>query len=206
MDAIFYIHGKNGSADEAEHYRLLFPDAYTKGIDYKGVVPWKAGEEIRAAVSDAGAAYDNIIIIANSIGAYFAMNAQIEDMISHAYFISPIVDIEGLIKKMMSFVCVTESELRKRGIIHTDFGEDLSWEYLCYVREHTCRWNVPTDILYAEKDDMTSAETIKSFAREHDASLTVMKGGEHWFHTDEQMLFLDTWIKEKHDLYRKKDL
>jgi len=25
--------------------------------------------------------------------------------------------------------------------------------------------------------------------------LTVMKGGEHWFHTKEQMAFLDAWIK-----------
>jgi hypothetical protein len=24
-----------------------------------------------------------------------------------------------------------------------------------------------------------------------------MEGGEHWFHTEEQMLFLDNWIKEK---------
>jgi hypothetical protein len=24
----------------------------------------------------------------------------------------------------------------------------------------------------------------------------VMEEGEHWFHTDEQMRFLDNWIKE----------
>ena len=28
------------------------------------------------------------------------------------------------------------------------------------------------------------------------ATLTVMKGGEHWFHTDNQMAFLDQWIKK----------
>ena len=27
-----------------------------------------------------------------------------------------------------------------------------------------------------------------------DATLTVMEGGEHWFHTEEQMDFLDRWI------------
>jgi len=26
------------------------------------------------------------------------------------------------------------------------------------------------------------------------AELTVMEEGEHWFHTDEQMRFLDNWI------------
>ena len=25
--------------------------------------------------------------------------------------------------------------------------------------------------------------------------LTVMEGGDHWFHTEEQMCFLDEWIK-----------
>lgn len=28
------------------------------------------------------------------------------------------------------------------------------------------------------------------------ASLTVMHGGEHWFHTEEQMAFLDEWIRK----------
>jgi hypothetical protein len=27
--------------------------------------------------------------------------------------------------------------------------------------------------------------------------LTVMEGGEHWFHTDEQIQFLDDWIRRK---------
>lgn len=28
------------------------------------------------------------------------------------------------------------------------------------------------------------------------ASLTVLDGGEHWFHTPEQMRFLDDWIRK----------
>ena len=36
---------------------------------------------------------------------------------------------------------VTEDELKKQGVIHTGFGEDLSWEYLCYVRSHPIKWN-----------------------------------------------------------------
>lgn len=30
----------------------------------------------------------------------------------------------------------------------------------------------------------------------HDVNLTVMENGEHWFHTDEQLAFLDIWMKE----------
>ena len=91
---------------------------------------------------------------------------------------------------------MTEPELAEKGEIATPFGETLSWRYLCYVREHPISWRVPTRILYGEKDNLTSMETISAFAARHGAELTVMPGGEHWFHTAEQMAFLDGWIKE----------
>lgn len=75
-------------------------------------------------------------------------------------------------------------------------SETLSWDYLCYVRENQIEWNVPTYMLYGEKDNLTSFETISKFANQMNASLTVMRNGEHWFHTDEQMEFLDNWIRQ----------
>ena len=78
-----------------------------------------------------------------------------------------------------------------------DNGEkkDLSWEYLCYVRAHPIQLNAPTVILYGSKDELTSYDTIADFTENHNAKLTVMQNGGHWFHTDEQMQFLDNWIK-----------
>ena len=40
---------------------------------------------------------------------------------------------------------------------------------------------------------MTSLQTIDRFVRQHDAKLTVMEGGEHWFHTPEQLAVLRKW-------------
>ena len=80
-------------------------------------------------------------------------------------------------------------------LIATAFGEDLSWDYLCYVREHPVRWTAPTRILYGRQDSLTAYETVSLFAEAHNAELTVMEDGEHWFHTDEQMRFLDDWIR-----------
>ena len=122
------------------------------------------------------------------------MNAGIDSKIEKAYFISPIVDMERLITDMMAWANVTEDELKDKGIIRTSFGEDLSWDYLCYVREHPIKWNTPTAILYGSKDNLTSYKTIAAFAEKHNAKLTVMENGEHWFHTEEQMRFLDDWI------------
>ena len=195
MDVIVYIHGKGGSAAEAEHYEHLFPSCDVIGLDYKSSVPWEAGKELHEMIVGLKDVYDRVIVIANSIGAYFLMNSDIEGCVAHVYFISPIVDMEKLITGMMDMAGITEPELQSHGIIYTDLGEDLSWEYLCFAREASVSWNVPTDILYGSKDALTSIDTITAFARAHHASLTVMENGEHWFHTDEQMQFLDNWIK-----------
>ena len=61
------------------------------------------------------------------------------------------------------------------------------------------KWKVPTSILYGSYDNLTSFETISDFAKKHRATLTVMESGEHWFHTEDQMRFLDEWIlREEH--------
>ena len=164
--------------------------------DRAGSTPWEAEEEIRGEVERLKKEYEDITLIANSIGAFFCMVAGIEGMISKAYFISPVVDMERLICEVMGFVNVTEEQLKAEGVIPIVSGEDLSWDYLCYVREHPIKWSAPTEILYGENDNLTSSETVVSFAREHNAKLTVMEGGEHWFHTEDQMRFLDEWIRK----------
>ena len=205
-ELVLYIHGKGGNAGESEHYKPLFPECEVVGLNYQTFTPWETGKEIREAVIKMNAEYDSITLIANSIGAFFSMNAGIDAMIRSAFFISPIVDMEQLILNMMTWANVTERELEEKGVIHTSFGEDLSWEYLCYVREHPVSWTVPTRILYGSRvptrilygsrDNLTSYETISAFAKIHGAELTVMEEGEHWFHTEGQMRFLDNWIKK----------
>jgi pimeloyl-ACP methyl ester carboxylesterase len=193
-ELILYIHGKGGCAGESEHYKPLFPVCEVFGLDYQTFTPWETGEEIREAVTKLNTEYDSITLIANSIGAFFSINAGIDAMIRCACFISPVVDMEQLILNMMTRAKVTVKDLEEKGKIPTSFGEDLSWEYLCYVREHPVCWTAPTRILYGSRDNLTSYETIAAFAKAHGAELTVMEEGEHWFHTDEQMQFLDNWI------------
>ena len=98
-NVVIYIHGKGGSAMESEHYKPLFPDCDVIGLDYQTFTPWETGQGIRTAVEELKGKYENVILIANSIGAFFSMNAGIDDMIQRAYFISPIVDIEKLIMR-----------------------------------------------------------------------------------------------------------
>ena len=195
--SIIYLHGKGGSAEEAGQYKALFPDSEVIGFDYRSQTPREAKEEFPAFFVKQREGSGRITLIANSIGAFFAMSALDGKLVDRAFFISPIVDMENLIRNMMLWANVTEIELAKRGTIPTKFGETLSWDYLRYVRMHPISWNVPTSILYGEHDNLTSLETVSAFAEGHHAKLTVMPGGEHWFHTPEQMDFLIKWLEQE---------
>lgn len=192
--AILYIHGKGGNAKEANRYQSICIGYDIYGLDYKGEFPWDTQDEIENEYKKLAMEYDEMIIVANSIGAYFCMNALQGQKIKKALFISPIVDMEKLITDMMGWANVTEKELCQKGEIETQFGETLSWKYLEYVRNHPINWKVPTAILYADQDHLTSRKTIESYIQNHNSSLTIMENGEHWFHTDEQLAFLDRWI------------
>ena len=169
---LIFIHGQYGSPDEAEHYKPLFPGCEVIGFDYKAQTPWEAGSEFTEyfdVLTERGVG--SIGIIANSIGAFYAMCALADKNIAVAYFISPIVDME-----------------RIEGITLDD-------KHLHYVQQHPINWRVPTHILYGDNDNLTSLATISDFAHRTGATLEVMPGGEHWFHTPEQMAFLDRWIQ-----------
>ena len=220
---VLYIHGKGGNAGEAEHYKELFPQADVYGFDYQSEYPWEAKVEFVSELEKWKQQYDKIILIANSIGAFFSIQSGIDDYIDQAYFISPIVNMEKLICDMMGWAGVTEQELEEKQIIPVEFGDDLSWEYLQYVRKNPIKWDTPTRILYGSEDMLQSLDTIYAFAENGNAQkgnsenrsrhqvedahepdtttmkypVTVMEGGEHWFHTEEQMEFLDQWILDR---------
>ena len=193
---IVYVHGQGGAANEADHYRPLFGGCEVVGFDYRARTPWEAREEFPRFFDPLRAECDSLVLIANSIGAFFCMTALSAKHVDRALFISPIVDMEALIAGMMARANVSEEELRTRGEIKTSSGETLSWDWLCDVRSHQLRWTVPSRILYGERDFLTPFETMSRFASKIGAPLAVMTGGEHWFHTPGQMAFLDAWIGE----------
>lgn len=193
---IIYVHGKGGNHLEGNAYRKNCPDYDIIGVEYNEYLPWIVEDKIRAVFDKMVEKYDEVYLIANSIGAYFSMHALQKYHVKKALFISPILDMEQLILNMISWVGTTEEELKEKGEIETSFGETLSWEYLSFVRENPINWNIPTEILYGERDNLTSLATVEIFAAEHNAGFTIMKNGEHWFHTKEQIIFLNNWMKK----------
>lgn len=197
--AAVYIHGKGGSADEAHYYKKFFDNEYDIiGFDYKSELPWEVKVEFQKYFIDIFSKYNEVVLIANSIGAYFSLISisLYGNFIKKAMFISPVVDMEQLILDIMKKAGVSEKELSLKKIINTSFGESLSWEYLSYVRNNPIKWNIPSSILYGKNDNITSLKIISDFANRINADLTVMDNGEHRFYTEKQMIFMDNWFKK----------
>ena len=192
---ILYIHGKGGNAEEAAHYRPLFPGCRVIGFDYRAQTPWEASDEFPCLYDRYCRDHADVTLIANSIGAYFARLAFAAP--EKALFVSPIVDMERLICDRICAAGITEQILRERGMYPAREGDMLSWDYLCWVRAHPAKdWYCPQYILYGENDSMTDLATIRTYTAKSGAELSIVPQGEHWFHTPEQLAVMADWERK----------
>ena len=200
-----YVHGKNGSKEEALDFaELVCPAGYqVLALDLpeygerknapERLLPWVVLPELQFVYQYAKVHWRSVSLRATSIGAWLSMMALQDKELKQAFFVSPVVDMEDLITNMMQWAGVTEAQLQQAGEIPTTFGETLSWKYLCWVREHPLQWHTPTQVLYGEKDNLTSREVLDRFKSNTGAHLTIMEEGEHWFHTELQLAVLQEW-------------
>ena len=204
------IHGKMGCKEEAagiagilcpKGYQVLSIDLPGHGertVEMERFVPWEVVPELQAVYGFAQQRWKKISLYANSIGAYFSLLAFQEAKLEKSLFVSPILDMEKLIRDMMGWAGVTQEQLMEAGEIPTAFGEALSWKYLTYGLEHRiAKWDSPTAILYAGQDHLTARKTVEEFARRFGCTVTIMENGEHWFHTQEQLAVLDVWLQKE---------
>ena len=212
-DTIFlFVHGKCGCKEEAKDFaRIVCPMGWqVLGIDLpehgcrKGEVggfdPWHVVPELQAVLAYAREHWGQIALRANSIGAWFSMLAFQVEPLEQALFVSPILDMEQLIGRMMQWAGVTEEALEDRKIVETSFGETLSWAYYQYTKAHPiASWSVPTAILYGAQDNLTPRQEAEQHAERYNCDLTIADGAEHWFHTTEQLTVLSEWT-QRHTL------
>ena len=67
---VVYIHGKGGSAAEAEHYKKLFPAYDVIGFDYQAQTPWDAVSEFTAFFTPLRQQYDTVVLLAQHRGIF----------------------------------------------------------------------------------------------------------------------------------------
>lgn len=98
---------------------------------------------------------------------------------------------------VIEILAVTYERLQKEQTIETPIGQNLYWDYYCYVKDNPINiWNTHTDILYGDKDELCEATTIKNFTEKYDCSLEVVEGGEHYFHTEKQLAVFRQWLQK----------
>lgn len=204
-----YLHGQYGNKEEASFLaEILCPAGWqVLSFDLPGhgerqdeqdaFDPWHIVPELDSILQYAKKQWKCQALFANSIGAWFSLLAFPEQRFAKCMFVSPVVDMKQLIRKMMDWAHVSEEELQRQGDIPTTFGQTLSWEYWQYTLAHPIlRWASPTCILYGEKDHLVDFSEIETFSKRFSCQVTVMKQGEHWFHTESQREYCKEWIQD----------
>jgi uncharacterized protein len=206
-DIYIFIHGKMSQKEDAERfanmveskgYQVISFDlpehGQRKAENYRCTVQ-NAIHDLRIMSDFVTSKWRNISLFGNSLGAYFSLVAYREFKFNKCLFLSPILDMEHLICNMMKSVNVTEEQLRERQEIPTPMGETLSWPYYVFVKENPILdWNSPTNILYGSNDNITPRNIVDTFVANFHCNLTVLQNGEHYFHSDEQIMFVEKWV------------
>lgn len=204
-----FLHGQSGHKEEGERFaqianpkgwQVVAIDLPQHGQRQGGAepfLPWVVVPELEQVWQQLQGRWKRIALRANSIGAWLAMLALAGKPVDTCLFVSPVVDMENLIQTMMTWAGVTEERLEREREIPTDFGQTLSWDYLKYVRQHPVHaLSAHTNILYGDQDNLVPQPVVECFARAEGAHLTVYPGGEHWFHTPEQVDVMGQWEEQ----------
>ena len=203
-----YVHGQGGNKEEGERFSLIaekfgyqtlsvdLPEhgGRTDGAKFE---PWFVTDELEKVIDYAEKKWNYICVRAVSIGSWFSLLSFKNRRIEKCLFSSPLVDMENMICSMMKLAGVSEDELKEKQEIKTQFGQTLSWRYLCYARENRvhalCR---DTSVLYAKNDELIPFETVEKFVDDNKCSLTLIEKGEHWLHTADDLKLVEKWETE----------
>jgi len=175
-DKVFlYVHGMHGHKEEAEAFaEVACPKGYqVLGIDLPVMnKPWEVLPLLDEVKEYLYSNWESVSLRTNSVGTWFSLQVFQGEKVDKALFVSPLLDMRRFIENMPS----------------------REEDYYQWVLEHpVTSWNIPTCVLKPDVDLVVSDEVGKEFVATHYCDVTVMKGGEHWFHTPEQMAYLKQW-------------
>ncbi|KAJ51421.1 hypothetical protein BD780_002575 [Clostridium tetanomorphum] len=154
-------------------------------------------EDLNIIMRYAQSLSNNISVFACSIGAYFSLLAYNHEPLKQCLFLSPVVNMERIINNMMTWFNISENRLKTEKEIPIPTGQTLYWDYYCYVKEHPiATWNNLTSILYGSEDNLCEFDVVSEFTKRFNCDLQIMKNGEHYFHTKEQLEFFRRWLKK----------
>lgn len=203
-----YVHGKMGRKESAEQFAKI---AESKGYQtlsfdlpehgertgkaYRCDV-WNGMRDLNAIADHVFGRWNQVSLFANSLGAYFALNAYADRPFAKCLFKSPIVDMKWLVEHMMTWSGVTEKRLEEKREIETNI-DTLRWDYYQYIQTHPItKWPIATSILYGGRDDLQPLESLQSFADKFHCRLTVSERSGHSFMDPSESGIVEQWLLE----------
>ena len=170
-----FVHGLHGRKEEALPFAEV---AVPRGFQVLGIdlpverKPWEVLPLLNEVRDYLYKNWVSVSIRANSIGSWFSLLAFQGKKVDQALFVSPILDMKKFIEG-----------LPKR--------EDDYYGWVC--NNPITQWDAPTYILRPEVDLLVREEVGREFISQHQCQVTIKPGGEHWFHTLEQLAFMKAW-------------
>lgn len=182
----------------ARGYQVLSADLPGHGArksESRACNPPNAVEELARLMEYARGMAGAVSLFACSLGAYFSMLAFGNEPLRQALFLSPVVDMQALIEKMMAWFDVSAERLEREKTIPTPM-KTLEWNYYQYVLNHPVGWRTPTALLCGGEDELNGPEIALAFAARTGADATVQEGSGHYFHTETQLAFFRKWLQD----------
>jgi len=202
-----HVHGKLSRKEYAAEFARIAEEKGYQTLSFDlpahGARKNSAGHcDIRSGIHDVTAIcryacsrWKAVSVFACSLGAYFCLHSLGGLDIRNCLFQSPIVDMAYLIRQMMCQFGISREALRTQGQIDTP-AERLSWEEYQYVLQHPVTdWKIPTQILYAGKDDMQPRGVMEAFASAFGCGLTVSENSAHPFLAETDGAIVTRWLQ-----------
>ena len=175
-DKVFlFVHGLHGHKEEAHAFAEV---AEPKGYQVLGIdlplerKPWTVLPLLNEVREYLYKNWKFVSLRANSIGSWFSLLTFQGGKVERALFVSPLLDMKMFIEEQPSR------------------EEDY---YKWVIKNPITQWDAPTYILRPEIDQIVSENVGSDFILQHRCQVTIMPDGEHWFHTPEQLAFLEEW-------------
>lgn len=155
---------------------------------------WNGVHDLKLVAGYVFSHWKEVSLYACSLGAFFSLHAYSGLPFRKCLFQSPVVDMEYLIGQMMLWFSVSEEQLEREQEVDTPI-DVLSWEYYQYVLAHPiCRWEIPTHILFAGKDDLQSRQVMEAFAKRFGCCLTISEESHHPFMEEADIPIVEAWL------------
>ncbi|EEB5174079.1 alpha/beta fold hydrolase [Salmonella enterica] len=142
--------------------------------------------------------FSEIALFACSMGASFSLIALQPGNFSQTFFLSPVVDLLGLVRKMMHSAGIDEEQLSQEKVIAVTDGPGFRADYVDYLRRHTpapAVWEGELSILIGSEDTVADYADVQRFSRQQGGVIEVVEGAEHYFHKPVELDRLRSWLR-----------